>query len=353
MSRKNLLTALTEKKLTAVNSPAAEEKLTAVNSGNGPDRPRGKGAFGAMTRSIDELAAKADAAKEIEAKLLEGETVIELDPDLIDHSFISDRMEEDDNAFQGLVEAIRVRGQDLPILVRPHPTIKGRYQIAFGHRRARASKHLGRPVRAVVKSLSDRDHIVAQGQENSARSDLSFIERAVFASKLHEAGYDRETTMLALSVDKTVVSKMHSVTKQIPTEIIQTIGAAQNIGRDRWYDLSLKFRLDQNRSNAAEFVTRQKFLEADSDTRFNLLFDYLPSDLEETASSATSGSAVKTKAWAPKDKCLIATMKNTGTSFTLALKSKNAAAFGEYISENLEAFYEAFTESEKVIETGD
>lgn len=354
MSRKNLLTGLTVKKLTAVNSAVPDEKLTAVNFDAASERPRGKGAFGAMSRSIDELAAKAGAAQEIEAKLLQGETAIELDPDLIDGSFISDRLGEDKEAFLELVEAIRTRGQDSPILVRPHPTSRGRFQIVFGHRRARVSKQLGRPVKAVVKPLSDRDHIIAQGQENSARSDLSFIERAVFAIRLQEAGYDRETIMSALSIDKTVVSKMISVTRQIPIEIITAIGAARGTGRDRWYDLSQKFKLEQNRAKAAEFVTSQKFLDEESDGRFNTLFAYLPTDQGVVKSTAVGREpTIKTRAWTPKDRSVMATMKSTEKAFTLALKAKNAAAFGAYISNNLEGFYEAFKESEKMVETGD
>src|SRR5690606_37267496 len=103
----------------------------------------------------DELAERAQAAKEYEAKLLEGATVVELDPGKIDGSFIADRIGDDEEAFSELVEAIRERDQDSPILVRPHPTAEGRYMIVFGHRRVRAAKALSRNVRAVVKQLDD------------------------------------------------------------------------------------------------------------------------------------------------------------------------------------------------------
>ncbi len=86
-------------------------------------------------------------------------------------------------------------------MVRPNPSDKGRYQIVFGHRRVRAARLLGRPVKAVVKHVSDIDHVIAQGQENSARENLSFIERATFAHHLASLGHDRRTIQLALSVD--------------------------------------------------------------------------------------------------------------------------------------------------------
>ena len=53
MARKNLLTTFTEGRLTAVNSPAQSDTLPPAM-----ERNRSRGAFGAMTRSIDELAEK-------------------------------------------------------------------------------------------------------------------------------------------------------------------------------------------------------------------------------------------------------------------------------------------------------
>ena len=221
MARKNVLSNLI--------APASE-KLTPVNPVQDEHRQhvtyKGIGALGAVTRSIDALAAKADAAKEIEAKLTAGEVVIELEPDQIEESFVSDRLAHSDQQFQELVEAMRVRGQDSPILVRPHPAKDGVYQIAFGHRRAKAARLLGRPVRAVVKALTDRDHVIAQGQENSARADLSFLERATFAGELETRGFDRETIMAALSADKTTVSKMLSVVNRIPKAVRAGIGGS-------------------------------------------------------------------------------------------------------------------------------
>ena len=124
-----------------------------------------RGASKSILNSIDEMAARAD-------KLLEGETVIELDPDLVDASFVRDRIEEDEQEFNELLSAIRERGQDSPILVRPHPKDSERYMVVFGHRRLRAARALGRNVRAVVKDLKESDHLVAQGQEKSARANL-------------------------------------------------------------------------------------------------------------------------------------------------------------------------------------
>ena len=217
-----------------------------------------RGASRSMLNSIGELAAQAAKAE----RLLEGETVVDLDPDLIDGSFVSDRMEDSAEAFSELVAAIGERGQDSPILVRPHPTANGRYQIVFGHRRFRAAKQLGRPVRAVVKELDDKDHVVAQGQENSARENLSFIERAVFAQKLTELGHSRETVQSSLSVDAPMLTRMLSVTKRIPDLIIQSIGAAKGVGRDRWLEMTALIENPSNLAGAGEFIATDEFTSA-------------------------------------------------------------------------------------------
>lgn len=336
MARKNVLSNLM--------SPAAE-KLTSVNLVQDEHRQhvtyKGIGALGAVTRSIDALAAKADAAKEIEAKLTAGEVVIELEPDEIEESFISDRLVHSDQQFQELVEAMRVRGQDSPILVRPHPTKDGVYQIAFGHRRAKAARLLGRPVRAVVKVLTDRDHVIAQGQENSARADLSFLERASFAGELETRGFDRETIMSALSADKTTVSKMLSVVNRIPKAVRTAIGPALAIGRDRWHELATRFDEAANEDRAVEFLAREKIKIRSPEDRFNLVSTHLAKiDAPEAAKPAPA-------VWSRKNGAVRASIKTNGRQYTISLKAAEAAAFGAYITRNLDRLYDAYSAENK------
>jgi ParB family chromosome partitioning protein len=106
-------------------------------------------------------------------------------------------MEPKDKSYRALRGSIAVMGQTSPVLVRPHLETPGRYQVAFGHRRLRAVAELRRPVCCIVEPLTDRDRdlVIAQGQENSARPNLSFIERGRFAQALKSAGYERETIL--------------------------------------------------------------------------------------------------------------------------------------------------------------
>lgn len=337
MSRKNLLSSLTERKLTAVNLP--EEPQEAALS-PAMERNRGRGAFGAITRSIDELAEKAQAVKDFEARLLDSATVVELDPTAIDVSFVADRLEDDGMAFEELVNAMRERGQDSPVLVRPHPEAEGRYMTVFGHRRIRAATVLGRKVRAVIKTLDDREHVIAQGQENSARADLSFIEKAMFAANLEGKQYDRDVIMSALSVDKTVVSKMISVTKDMPADIVLAIGPARNSGRDRWYKLALKLRDGDAAGRARTMLESPEFRNMDSDGRL----EALSTRLDASVPKATKRVSEK-PVWRPDDRSVVVTSKAGRGSFTLELTEKDAKPFGAWLSDNLESLYTAFRKS--------
>jgi ParB family transcriptional regulator, chromosome partitioning protein len=303
------------------------------------------GAAKSISSSIDELARQA-------SRLVEGQAVLEIDPQLIDGSFVSDRMDPEGDEFRALLEAIRDRGQDSPILVRPHPIQTGRFQIVFGHRRVRVAQELGRPVRAVVKPLEDIDHVLAQGQENSARANLSFIERVLFAERLLELGYTKEVIQGSLTIDYQTLSKMLTIPRAIPEAIVLAIGSAKGVGRDRWLELRKLIENPKNSELAANCVQEPDFLALNSNDRFDRLFDRLnQSETRKSIKKAIAPKAVRT--WMPDDKSCTAKIREVGKVYSLSLRSKGHSEFGAYISKNLDRLYQAFKESEKLTKTGD
>ncbi|KQV15902.1 plasmid partitioning protein RepB [Rhizobium sp. Root1203] len=290
-----------------------------------------KGASKSILSSIDEMAARAD-------RLLEGETVVELEPNLIDGSFIRDRLEDDEQEFAELLNAISERGQDSPILVRPHPKSSGRYMVVFGHRRLRAADVLKRKVRAVVKDLKDSDHLVAQGQENSARANLSFFEKAMFAREIARLQFDGDNAIVlsALSVDKATLSKMLAVAS-MPNEVLNTIGAAKGIGRDRWYELKTLLERPSNLEKAIAFIDGEAFQSLAGDDRFNALLSHI-----KASGRTITPKQIRASKWASDDKSVAADLRSDGRTYTLALKAKDAVGFGDYLSENLTDLYNAY-----------
>jgi ParB family chromosome partitioning protein len=297
-----------------------------------------KGATRSLLSSIDEMAARAD-------KLLEGETIVELDPATIDDSFAKDRFDLDDDdykeEFQRVLEAVRERGQDSPVLVRPHPKQAGRYMLVFGHLRRRAAVELGRKVRAVIKQMTDRDHVIAQGQENNGRANTSFIEKAVFAAEIANRHFDDDnsTVMAALGADKSTLSKMLAVAG-LPAPLLKAIGRAKRIGRDRWYDLKLLLDKPSNLEEALSFVASTATASLPSDERFDALVSHLKTRNVNSRPKARPDRA----SWAPADGCMAAESITDGKKFTLAIKARgpDARAFGNYLTEHLDRLYEEF-----------
>jgi len=273
MARKGVLADLMTKKLPTGNSETemppgvvSEAPATAPFAGAAGTR----GAIGAISRSIAGLTSAASDAEKLRTQLIAGHTVVELDPNLLDPSPIADRLDGHD--IGELVESIRGSGQQVPILVRPHPETHGRYQIAYGHRRVRALREIGQPVKAVVRQLTDEELVVAQGQENNARRDLSYIERALYAARLEKAGYTRDTIMAALAVDKTQLSKLISSVVKIPTDIIEAIGPAPAFGRNRWGALASKFESDKQAASVARnAIGSSDFASLGTDQRFEFI----------------------------------------------------------------------------------
>jgi len=206
----------------------------------------------------------------------------------------------------------------------------------FGHRRLKVAKALGRKVRAVVKLMKDEEHVVAQGQENSARANLSFIERAAFAHELSRLSYDSDNAIVlkALSVDKSTLSKMLSVAS-IPRGVLEAIGPAKAVGRDRWYEMKLLLEKPEHLKLATEVVSSDDFSDVSSDDRFNKLLLRLK-QLAKPKRSAVPKNVAK---WEPSDKRVTVDATSDGRRFVLALKDKDAVGFGEYISGQLPDLY--------------
>ena len=165
--------------------------------------------------------------------------VWELDPEDIVDERLADRLDAAD--IDDLQTSIEVNGQTVPILVRRDPETAGRYLLIYGRRRleaVRASAKVER-VRALVANFSDADALQAQVTENSARRDLSFIERALFARELVESGMGHQKHVAELlNLPKSTVSTAIKIAETVGTELAREIGPALGIGRPRWEALA-------------------------------------------------------------------------------------------------------------------
>jgi ParB family transcriptional regulator, chromosome partitioning protein len=293
-----------------------------------------RGASKSMKVSIDSLA-------ENSKRLLEGETIVEIDTGLIDASFVNDRLSGDDDAFEELKGSIASGGQDTPVLLRPHPETSGRYMVVFGHRRVRVARALGRKVRAVVKDMDDVAHILAQGQENTARADLSFIEKALFAKNLRDLGQDKGVIEQALTIDGTLLSRMLSVASTVPGHVIEAIGPAKQIGRDRWEEFKKLMAEKANLKVADRILGTEGFDQLDSDTKFEILHSKV-AEAGRAPKRRSAKAAPAKRTWTAGEGRIKGVIGRSGRAYNISLTSKDSAAFGEYLSENLDQLYAEF-----------
>jgi ParB family chromosome partitioning protein len=237
-----------------------------------------------MGLEVGRLAEEAREATVLRQQLESGSAVVELAPDLLDPSFISDRLSRTaDGDYRRLVESIRDSGQQVPILVRPHPSQAGRYQIAYGHRRREAALELGVPVKAVVRDLSDPELVVAQGKENAERRNLSFIERALFAAHLERQGFDRPTLNAALGVHTAEMTRFLAVAAAIPANIVHAIGPAPKAGRPRWMELAAHLERPATIQVVERLLEQASFRQLGTDRRFDAVLAALRQAAESAA----------------------------------------------------------------------
>ncbi|WP_128255781.1 plasmid partitioning protein RepB [Falsirhodobacter deserti] len=266
-----------------------------------------KGAIGAVSQSIADL---------------RNRSVIEVPSDMIDHAGLRDRLDDDPEGIALLAESMREYGQQVPVLLRHSPNSEGRYEIVYGRRRVAAMKLLGRPVKAMVRHLNDRDLVIAQGQENTARKDLSFIEKANFARHMRDSGYDRKVICDALQIDKTLISRMLTIADAVPPALLTAIGAAPGIGRDRWMKLTSRIASRNVGALVAAAVGNT------SDARF-----------EAVLANVTAASKPPARQVLPGANGPLGQVSRSARSTTLTIARDTAAGFDDWLVANMEAIH--------------
>ena len=313
-----------------------------LSSDNEARLPRvSSGSVRSMKESFSQIERENETLRQ---SLSEGARIVEIDPLLIDASPYADRYpdDEDGESFQALVTSIAENGQEVPVLLRTHPDDAARFQTAFGHRRVRAARSLGRPVRAIVREMDDEALALAQGIENSARQDLTFIERAVFAARLEEAGQNRAVIGRALSVDKAEVSKLISVARSVPEHLLRQIGRAPKVGRTRWQALVEALHGE----GAYERVQR-------------LLADLKPGQTSDDRFTAILAAAKRKDAPAPVERSItahsgkpIATLSAKERDTRLVIDRELGLGFADFVARHLPDLFDAYQRETGMTEAG-
>ncbi len=259
-------------------------------------------------------------------------------------SEIKDRLDvESDPDFEALKESIREEGQKVPILVRPHPTNDGFYEIAYGRRRWRACVALGLSVLAVVdRELSNEALVIAQGKENYERKNLSFIETALFVHRLSQ-DYPNQTVAKAIGAShQSSVSHYRKVVSDLSETLIKRIGPAPKMGRRKW--VALADLLETGPSGKfmqalAGAESSERWRKADSNVRFEIVLG-----LAERQSKQSLAAPEKHAFKAMDGKPMLELSKGA-RGFRFAFKGKNGAELSAFIAARIPELIKEFEKS--------
>lgn len=301
MARKGILS-------TGSDTPAPSRRPT-------PAAPRG--AVGALQSSLTKL--QENAVQEIDAARIHDAGVV-------------DRLGAHPEDDAQLRDSLATYGQQVPVLVRPDADHPGEFEIVYGRRRLRALKALGLPVKALVRHLDDQALVLAQGQENTARKDLSFIEKASFAAQMEALSYDRQTIAAALSIDMPMVSRMLKVGRAFDIDFLRHIGSAPGIGRDRWLKLSEVLQRPGRADQVNDLLPQLTSIE-DSDARFEQVLAWAEGQAAPKPSRSPNTPTRKVTSTAGYT---IARVKRTEAALTLTLPHGDAPAFTAWVDEQAE-----------------
>ncbi|MBS0643085.1 MAG: ParB/RepB/Spo0J family partition protein [Acetobacteraceae bacterium] len=155
-----------------------------------------------------------------------GVMVVKTPVDQIDANPFQPRSEFDQAELQSLADSIRTQGLLQPILIRPHPSAIGRYQIVAGERRFRASVLAGvTEIPSILRETNDNDAAVLALVENLQRQDLNPMEEAEgYQRLLHDFGLTHESLGYAVSKSRAHIGNVVRLLK-LPDPVKQKVRA--------------------------------------------------------------------------------------------------------------------------------
>ncbi|MGH8603122.1 MAG: ParB/RepB/Spo0J family partition protein, partial [Gammaproteobacteria bacterium] len=171
--------------MSALDTPVASPAPTpAVNRASPDSAVPALGTTGQLLRDEIKSVRERNAVLEAQAASRDdAEAVQEIDPKLVRHGPYRDRHDLSlaDKSFAELKASIEHEGSNYqPAMLRPVAKDEAgtEFEVVYGHRRHKACLELGRPLRTIVRELSDREAVLLMASENSHRKGLSQFELA-------------------------------------------------------------------------------------------------------------------------------------------------------------------------------
>lgn len=124
----------------------------------------------------------------------------------------------------------------------------------------------------------------------------------------------------------------------IPKEILDAIGIAKSVGRDRWYELKQLLDRPEATMIALELVQNKTFYELNSNQRFEQLLSHLKRKQRRSIPKKNIDT------WIAENGNISAEMKKQGRNYNIQIKAKgeSATGFGQYLADNIGLIYEEY-----------
>jgi len=134
-------------------------------------------------------------------------------------------------AFTDLLASVRKSGVKIPVIARPHPTQKGKFDMRAGARRLRAAKIAGlKTIPVIIREMSDLEAFDITYIENFGREDLTPLqEAALVAAMLEKHNGDYQAIADTLGKPVSWVALRANVGKNLAPEWVKAINAKDSI----------------------------------------------------------------------------------------------------------------------------
>lgn len=122
-----------------------------------------------------------------------------------------------DPELKALAVSIGEQGVITPVVARPHPKKKGKYELLAGERRWRASKIADKAtIPTIVRNLDDANAVVVTVLENNQREDLTPLEESAGVKALIDIGWEAKQIAKELGRSPGWVSLRSTLIKLTP-----------------------------------------------------------------------------------------------------------------------------------------
>ena len=138
--------------------------------------------------------------------------------------------------------------------------------------------------------------------------------------------------MAALGIDKSNLSRLISIATRLPGEIVEAIGPAPAIGRNRWQELSELLGAAAQRERAALILAQPEMRRLGSDARFEAVAAHL----------RKKASRQRPEFWNATDGTRAARVLQNKAKLTLTFDDRVTPNFGEFVRSRLKALYDEY-----------